>query len=167
MSLEQYNSLISGMLNQQCALAKLKTEIEGKEERIYWECKRFGHLARNCRNKKGEVKGKLIPQNKFEVIASRVMQCGVKKEVGIKQQEMIEEVKHFRCWGVGYYKWKCPNIKVERKRRREEEVAHVARPQKAQQKGRQVHPNWEKAQEYCGVENVPEDAWLLELGWRL
>ena len=28
-----------------------------------------------------------------------------------------------------------------------------------------AHPNWEKVQEYCRVENVPEDAWLLELGW--
>ena len=37
--------------------------------------------------------------------------------------------------------------------------------QKAQQGGKPVYPNWEKAQEYCGVENVPEDAQLLELGW--
>jgi len=28
-----------------------------------------------------------------------------------------------------------------------------------------AYPNWEKAQEYCRVENIPEDAWLLELGW--
>jgi len=28
-----------------------------------------------------------------------------------------------------------------------------------------VHPNWEKAQKYCGVENVPGDAQLLELEW--
>ena len=27
-----------------------------------------------------------------------------------------------------------------------------------------VCPNWEKTQEYCGVENMPEDTWLLELG---
>jgi len=27
-----------------------------------------------------------------------------------------------------------------------------------------VYPNWKKVQEYYGVENVPEDAWLLELG---
>jgi len=40
----------------------------------------------------------------------------------------------------------------------------VARPQKAQQKGRLAHPNWKKVQEYYGVENVPEDTWLLELG---
>ena len=26
-------------------------------------------------------------------------------------------------------------------------------------------PNWKKVQEYCGVENVPEDIWLLELEW--
>ena len=37
--------------------------------------------------------------------------------------------------------------------------------QKAQQVGKPARPNWEKAQEYCGVENVPEDAQLLELGW--
>ena len=73
MFLEYHNSLISRMLNQQHALAKLRAEIEGKEGRIYWGCKRFGHLARNCRNKTGKAKGKPIPQNKFEVIASRVM----------------------------------------------------------------------------------------------
>jgi len=35
MSLEQYNSLMSGMLNQQHALAKLRVEIKGKGERTY------------------------------------------------------------------------------------------------------------------------------------
>jgi len=52
-------------------------------------------LAYNYRNKTGEAKGKLILQNKFEVIASRVMQCGVKEKVEIKQQERVEEVKCF------------------------------------------------------------------------
>ena len=28
-----------------------------------------------------------------------------------------------------------------------------------------AHPKWEKVQKHCGVENVPEDAQLLELGW--
>jgi len=41
----------------------------------------------------------------------------------------------------------------------------VARPQKVQQGGKLVCSNWEKVQEYYGVENVPEDAQLLELGW--
>jgi len=34
-----------------------------------------------------------------------------------------------------------------------------------QQGGKPAHPNWEKVQEYCRVENMPEDAQLLELGW--
>jgi len=34
MSLEQYNSLMSGMLNQQQALAKLKAEIEDRKGRV-------------------------------------------------------------------------------------------------------------------------------------
>ena len=43
----------------------------------------------------------------------------------------------------------------------------MARPQKTQQGGKLAHPNWEKVQEYCGVENVLEDAQLLELGWMI
>ena len=27
-----------------------------------------------------------------------------------------------------------------------------------------AYSNWKKIQEYCKVENMPEDAWLLELG---
>jgi len=30
-----------------------------------------------------------------------------------------------------YYKWKCPNIKVEKERRKSKEVAYVVSPQKA------------------------------------
>ena len=73
MSLEHHNSLMSRMLNQQYALAKLRAEIEKKKKRICWGYKRFRHLAHNYRNKTGEAKGKPILQNKFEVIASRVM----------------------------------------------------------------------------------------------
>ena len=36
-----------------------------------WECRKFGHLAHNCRNRKKETKGKPISQNKFKMIASR------------------------------------------------------------------------------------------------
>jgi len=61
------------MLNQQHALAKLRAKIEGREEKVCWGYKRFGHLAHNCRNKKGEEKRRLISQNKFEVIASRMI----------------------------------------------------------------------------------------------
>ena len=104
MFLEQYNSLISKILNQQHALAKLRAEIEGREGRVYWRCKKFRHLACNCRNKKGKEKEKSIPQNKFEVIASRVMKCRVREEVKVRRQEMIEKVKCFRYWSVRHLK---------------------------------------------------------------
>jgi len=73
------------LLNQKHALAKLRVELEGRGGRICQCCRKFGHLAHNCRNRKGEPKGKPTPQNKFEVIASRVMQCRVKEEVEIKR----------------------------------------------------------------------------------
>jgi len=58
MSLEQYNSLIGSMLNQQYALAKLRAEIEGREERVYWGYRKFEHLVHNYRNREQEEKGK-------------------------------------------------------------------------------------------------------------
>ena len=105
-----------------------------------WRCRKFGHLACNCRNKKEEEKGKPIPQNRFEVIASRVMQCGVGEEVKVRKQETVEEgVQCFRYWRMGHYKWECPNIKVEKKRRRSEEAACIA-----QQEERLVYFLWKK-----------------------
>jgi len=73
MSQEQYNSLMSSLLKEKRALAKLREELEGKKEKLCRSCKRFGHLARNCRNKKKEEKEAEMPQNKFEVLKSRVM----------------------------------------------------------------------------------------------
>jgi len=49
------------------------------------------------------------------------MQCGVREEVKVKRQEMMEKVKCFRYWRVSHLKWECPNIEVEKKKRREEE----------------------------------------------
>jgi len=122
---------MNSMLNQQCALTKLRAELERRDERKCWSCKKFRHLAHNCRNKNKEEKGKPIPRNKFEVLLSRVIRCGVKEKVRIRRNEMVEEVKCFRCWGVGYFKWECPNIKVEKKREGDEEVVWVASLQKA------------------------------------
>ena len=89
MSLDQYNSFISGMLNQWHILTKLRAEIKGREERVCWECRKFGHLVHNYRNRKKEIKGKPTSQNKFEMIASRVIQYRVKKEVKVRRQEIV------------------------------------------------------------------------------
>jgi len=52
---------MGSMLNQQRILAKLRAEIEGREGRVCWRYRKFGHLAHNYRNKKEEEKGKPIP----------------------------------------------------------------------------------------------------------
>jgi len=70
MSQEQYNTLLSNLLREKCALAKLRVELERRKGKLYKNCKGFGHLARNCKNKRGEEKGAETPQNKFEVLRS-------------------------------------------------------------------------------------------------
>jgi len=44
-SLEQYNKLMSNMLNERRTLAKLRAELEGREGRLCRKCGGFGHLA--------------------------------------------------------------------------------------------------------------------------
>ena len=99
MSQSKYNSLMSGLFNQKHTLAKLRAELEGKRERMCQCYNRLRHLACNCRNKKEEIKGKPILQNKFKVIASKVMQCRVREEVKVRRQKTIEKekVRCFRC----------------------------------------------------------------------
>jgi len=73
MSLDQYNTLMSGILNQWYALAKLKTVIEDRKKRVYWKYRKFRYLAYNCKNRKKKTKEKPISQNKFKMIANRMM----------------------------------------------------------------------------------------------
>ena len=68
MSLDQYNSLMSNLLREKCSLTKLRKELERRKGKLCQCCKRFRHLARNCRNKEERKKGTIIPQNKFEVL---------------------------------------------------------------------------------------------------
>jgi len=83
MSQQQYYDIMSNLLKEKCALTLLRTKLEGKQEREYWKCRRFVHQAQHCRKVK-KKKGKLTPQNKFEILASRVMRCGVE----LRRQEM-------------------------------------------------------------------------------
>jgi len=69
MSLEQYNQLMSDMLNQRCALAKLRAELEGRDGRIYRRCGKFGHLTWRCRRAE-EQKKEEIATNRFEALKS-------------------------------------------------------------------------------------------------
>jgi len=77
MSQTQYDLLISNLLKEKHALAKLRAELERRRGKMCFECKKFGHLACNCRNKREGEKKTLVPQNRFETLSSRVIRCGV------------------------------------------------------------------------------------------
>jgi len=83
------------MLKQKHSLTKLREELEERREKLCFNCKKFGHLAQNCRNKKRKEKGRVIPQNKFDMLSSKVMQCGVEEKT-IRRQEVVG-VECFKC----------------------------------------------------------------------
>jgi len=87
----------------------------------------------------------------------------VKEEVKVRKQKTVEGgIQCLRCWRVGYYKWKYPNIKVEKEKRRSKKTACAVSPQKAQQEKRPVHSLWRKAQGYCGKKGMPPRGAALE-----
>jgi len=136
MFLQQYNSLMSNLLKEKYSLTKLREELEGRRGKLRQCYKKFGHLACNCRNKKEGEKKTIVPQNKFEVLKSRVMQCEVEERTIRRQKAIVVEC--FKCGEKGHKCKEYPlwrKTKKEKKLRRveEEKVAHVAKPQKAQQ----------------------------------
>jgi len=146
MSLEQYNNLMSNMLKQRYALAKLRAELEDREGRICRKCGRFGHFTRKCRSGEKQEK-KVVGGNRFKVLKSRVMQCGVRE---VRRQEVVrEEAKCFGCGEKGHKKWECPNM---RKRKQEE----VAPPQEV----------WKKVKEHSEARELPpRGAAMCMEGW--
>jgi len=112
---------MSIMLKEKCALAKLRAELEGRKGKLCRSCKGFRHLARNCRNGKEGEKGVEIPQNKFEVLRSRVMQYSVEERV-VRSMRMAV-VKCFRCREEGHKCKMCPK-KEKRVARPKERKAH-------------------------------------------
>jgi len=80
------------MLKEKQALALLRAQLEGRRKRECWSYKKFRHLAHNYRNRNEEEKGKLTPQNRFEVLASRVIRYSIREKVKVRKQEMAEEV---------------------------------------------------------------------------
>ena len=61
MSQTQYNSLMSNLLKERRALAKLRPELKEKKGKMCQYCKKFGHLAQNCKNKKERAQGTTVP----------------------------------------------------------------------------------------------------------
>ena len=113
MSLQQYNLLMSNLLKEKYALAKLREELEGRRGKLCRSCKGFRYLACNCRNKKEGKKGTVVPQNKFEALKSRVMQCGVREKM-IKRVGAVE----VECYKCGEMEHKCREYPLWEKKKR-------------------------------------------------
>jgi len=114
MSQEQYNSLMSNLLKQKRSLTKLREELKERKGKLYFSCRKFRHLAQNCRNKGGEEKGEVISQNKFEMLSSRVIRC----KVELRRQETEEKswvVECFKCGEKEHKCRECPLWERERK----------------------------------------------------
>ena len=77
--------------------------------------KKFGHLVHNCRNRRKGEKGETIPQNKFEVLSSWVMQCGVEERT-IRRQKEVVVVECFKCGEKGHKCRECPLRKEKENR---------------------------------------------------
>jgi len=97
---------MSNLLKEKCSLTKLRKELEGRRGKLCFSCKGFGHLARNSRNKREEEKGTVIPQNKFKVLRSRIMQYGVERRI-IRKVGVVE-VECFKCRNKGHKCKECP-----------------------------------------------------------
>jgi len=52
---------MSNLLKEKCSLAKLREKLKERRGKLCFSCKGFGHLAHNCRNKREEEKGMVIP----------------------------------------------------------------------------------------------------------
>ena len=114
MSQTQYDSLMSNLLKEKCALTKLRAKLEKRRGKMCFECKKFGHLVHNCRNRREGEKKTLVSQNRFEALSSRVIRCGV--EIRRQEKDRKEERKAihcFKCRGEGYQWKECPKGRKE------------------------------------------------------
>jgi len=165
MSQEQYNSLMSSLLKEKCALAKLREELQGRKGKLCKSCKGFGHLARNCRNRKEGEKGAEMPQNKFEILRSRVMQYGVEERVVRSTRTIV--VKCFKCGEEEHKCRECPlwKRKLKRVARPNREKAHqeerrLARPiREKAQKGEKRLRRMEEEKAACPVKGEAQQEW--------
>ena len=91
------------------------------EERKYFDCGGFGHMAQHCRNIQVEELTQ-VPSNKFEVLKDRVMQKGEEsgREAEKDRKEILREERAKR--GVEIQK-----IEVEKKKERGEKKEKLLR----------------------------------------
>jgi len=117
---------MSNLLKEKCSLTKLQEKLKGRKGKLCRCCKGFRHLAQNYRNRKEGEEEAVVPQNKFEVLRSRIIQCG--EEERMIRRVGVVEVECFKCGKKGHKCRECP-LWVKK-----EKTVHVTKSQKVQQK---------------------------------
>ena len=71
--------------------------MEGRKEKMCFEYKKFRHLTHNCRNKEVGEKKTSASQNRFEMLLSRVMKCGLEIRKQKRERKEKEVIWYFKC----------------------------------------------------------------------
>ena len=90
------------MLKEKHTLAKLRVELKERKGKMYFECKKFGHLVYNCRNKGVGEKKTSASQNRFEMLSSRVIRYRVEIKKQEKKRKEEEAIQCFKYKEKGY-----------------------------------------------------------------
>jgi len=93
---------MSSLLRKKHAFASLRAKLEGRRERECWKCRGFRYQAQYCRRKE-KGKRKPTPQNKFEILVSRVMRY----RVDLREQESKNKEWRVECYKCGEEGHKC------------------------------------------------------------
>jgi len=84
------------MLKEKHILTKLRTKLKERKRKMCFEYKKFGHLACNCRNKGVGEKKTSVPQNRFEMLSSRMIKCG--EEIRKQKKEKKKKEEAIQCF---------------------------------------------------------------------
>jgi len=186
---------MSNLLKEKHSLAKLREELEGRGK-LCFGCKGFGYLVRNCKKQKETGKGTTMPQNKFEILSSRVMQCGVEERTIRNIKTVVvkcfkyEEEGHKCRWCLSWKKIKRvvysaegkahqgdkrEPVRLKREKAQERKLRRVEEEEVAcSMKGKVQQEEWKRSSwetlrkraEWYYGPTVPQDAELWELEWR-
>jgi len=90
------------LLKEKHAFPSFRAELERRPRKLCYGCKKFRHLAHNYRNRREKERRTSIPQNRFEILSSRVMRCGVEIRRQERERKEKKAIWCFKCREEGH-----------------------------------------------------------------